>query len=72
MRSLLCVFRGHFYRPMHEMHRSHVRYTCDVCGTVTGWMNKRSHKIFITKHCPTWGARGSDSQGYKKEAPNNG
>jgi len=29
-------------------------------------MHKREHHAFLLEFCPTWGERGSDSQGYKK------
>lgn len=76
---LLCLFRGHFYRPSCEFKyrkgkRPHIflaerfRYTCETCGMKTNWMTRVKHEEFIQKYHPTWGRFGSDSQGTRRKA----
>ena len=78
---LICLFRGHFYRPAYEYRyraRSEsprarhtarrYRYKCDCCGALTKWMTHKQHEAFVLKFNPTWGARGSDSQGRRNTA----
>jgi hypothetical protein len=67
--QLECYVRGHFYRPSYVQIGSKVRYRCDRCGTPTDWMNREEHKLFNLEQCPTWGERGSDSQGYRFIGP---
>lgn len=73
---LVCLVRGHWYRPCYEhqyrqrahcpngrMTHQRFRYECACCEAPTKWMNKAQHEVFLDKHNPTWGPRGSDSQG---------
>lgn len=63
---LKCYTKGHHYVPMHYQRGGKVQYECDICGKPTEWMHKRQHHEFCITFVPTWGERGSDSQGYKK------
>lgn len=81
MKFVLCWFLGHFYRPCchyaysvrgKETPRSrHTRqryqYTCERCGFRTKQMTRTAHRAFLRAQCPTWGPRGSDSNGYRKD-----
>lgn len=69
--QLTCKLKGHFYRPMHSYENiphGKVQYTCACCGKKTKWMKRKEHIKFVKKYIPTWGGRGSDSQGYKEES----
>lgn len=64
-----CWMLGHFYRPMHLSQiwsdgGERVQYTCYCCGVKTPWMRPQRLKRFEQKYRPTWGNRGSNSQGY--------
>lgn len=63
---LYCYIYGHFYRPCYHQRGGKVQYECECCGALTPWMHKRQHREFVRTFIPTWGDRGSDSQGYKK------
>lgn len=63
---LYCYLYGHHYHPLYIQWGGKVQYECQCCGELTPWMHKREHHAFLLKFCPTWGDRGSDSQGYKK------
>lgn len=65
--KLICYFAGHHFKPMCEMQKNRVRYTCDDCGWQTGWMTSKQEQGFNALYCPTWGGRGSDSQGYRNQ-----
>lgn len=77
--KLACKFKGHFYRPVSEFRfraknlnpgtpkqSQRYRYTCERCGEKTKWMSRKENDEFNKTVCPTWGGRGSDSQGYRK------
>lgn len=63
---LYCNLYGHFYRPWCYQRGNKVQYECECCGELTPWMHKQVEHTFNVTFCPTWGDRGSDSQGYKK------
>ena len=63
---LYCNIYGHFYRPMFTQRGAMSQYTCECCGELTPWMNKKEHHAFLLEFRPTWGDRGSDSQEYRK------
>ena len=69
-----CMFRGHHYYPSY--HHFYVQkawylakederfvYECADCDTPVSVHGREAHKAFILKHNPSWGGRGSDSQG---------
>lgn len=71
---IVCLFLGHHYHPTYwYTHRGSVRrpwretfqYTCECCGEKTPVMTRKQHDVFERVECPTWGDRGSDSQGYR-------
>lgn len=71
-----CLMWGHLYRPVEEQgyvvqkngkSRRGARYTCECCGKKTKWMTVAEKKVFQISECPTWGDRGSDSQGYRRK-----
>lgn len=73
-RAVRCWFTKHFYRPSYEMQYTQAgkrapmrnrryRYECECCGKKTKWMTNRAHEAFLDEFNPTWGPRGSDSQG---------
>lgn len=74
----LCVLRGHYYVPSfyHQYEqkawwavRENERFTyeCEDCGAPITVHGRAAHKAFIMKHNPSWGGRGSDSQGTREE-----
>lgn len=72
--SIVCLFLGHHYMPSYMYsHRGPLRrpwketfqYECECCGEKTPIMNRKQHEQFIIDECPSWGGRGSDSQGYR-------
>jgi len=83
MKWIICVFRRHFYRPVYDYiyyqnphspngrkRNEKFKYQCECCGRETKWMTKAQHEKFVLKYNPTWGARGSDSQGNRKGVNN--
>lgn len=65
--------KRYFLREVYRSNRgsrvgsaTYVRYTCDCCDYETPWMDEKMHKLFIRAYCPTWGERGTDSQGYRE------
>jgi hypothetical protein len=76
-RAIYCVIRGHHYVPSYVHHWSKtawflprenetMTYECEHCGEKRS-VSREGHAAFLKKHCPTWGGRGSDSQGYRNE-----
>lgn len=63
---LYCNFYGHHYKPYYTEWGNKVQYECCCCGELTPWMHKREHREFVRTVIPSWGDRGSDSQGYRK------
>lgn len=76
-RMLGCAVRGHHYLPSYT--HSYVKeawylprteetmtYECDDCGEHRT-VRAEDHEAFLKTHCPTWGGRGSDSQGHKRK-----
>lgn len=66
---LQCLVYGHRYKPWHYQQGSQVQYECCCCGRKTPWMSRVQHDLFTYYECPTWGDRGSDSQGYRFVGP---
>jgi hypothetical protein len=62
-----CMLLGHKWRPAYTFYRGLAQYTCDCCGCKTPWMPPREHREWCAKVKPTWGGRGSNSQGYPDE-----
>jgi hypothetical protein len=76
-----CVFRGHHYYPsFHHRYKQEAwylarkeetfTYECCDCDTPFVVKGKAAHKEFLAAKCPSWGGRGSDSQGYKSDTEN--
>lgn len=81
MKWIICLFLGHFYRPVYDYtyrqaahspngrkRNERFRYQCDCCGKETKWLTRTQHEKFVSKCNPTWGGRGSDSQGNREGA----
>jgi hypothetical protein len=77
LKIIICKFKGHHYKPSCEMkftqankhapmRNCRYRYSCERCSKKTNWMNQKKTDLFHIEFCPTWGDKGSDSQGYRE------
>lgn len=75
LHRLLCLLRGHHYVPSyHHSWRQAAwylprtdetfTYECEDCEKPHVIKGKKAHEEFEQKFKPSWGGRGSDSQGY--------
>lgn len=76
-RMLQCAIQGHHYVPAYNQkttfnsltrrYEQQYTYECECCEERRTIHGKEAHDYFLATHCPTWGERGSDSQGYREQ-----
>jgi len=76
-RMLNCAVRGHHYKPAYnqksmycsssQRYEPTFTYQCECCEELRSITGHKAHDEFLRTHCPTWGERGSDSQGYREK-----